>query len=758
VTALWGGGKMKKREIAEATRDGLAMLDMAGRVTAVNPHLEEIFGVGRDELVGKKLAEVLSKLARWEKRADVVGAVEASLEGKSQSPIPITIARKKGEETPVVLSLSPLKDARGQTVQVLAIFRDISELKRMKITEILFKSFLEHTPDLVWFMDKDARYIATSKAHADYLGTSPEEMIGKTDLEFYPKEIAKRWIEDDKRMVRTGVGFVNKEEKIRSPRTGKELWVSTTKLPLYDEDGNVIGTFGVSRDITDRKRMETEVIRERNILKAILSALPIAVYYKDRNCRLTYVSRGFYTQYEKYAKRHHLKVPTNVIGKTDFDLFPREWAEKMIEDDKRVMEAGEPIIDKLEHFTRDGIEQYTLTTKVPIFDEKKKIIGLVGASLDMTEQVRLQKEQARALAEAEAGRVASEVVEGMIDGVIITDLEGRILQMNTASRRMCGTGREDLRGKNVAELLSGEGAPLVPELLDKMIETGRPIRNLEATGVGRDGRKFPILVNASLLRDERGEPSKILIVYRDITELKRAQEELEKAYRELKTLDKMKDEFLTMVSHELKTPLTSMISLLQLLLSDRVGKLTERQKECLELISEDIRRLRNSTDKIVKASILESGEIKLNLREMQLGDLIRRVVRDLRPLAARRGVVLTSRISRLPLIKADEEHLETVIINLLDNAIKFTPRGGKVSISARRRGDDIIVRVKDTGPGIPKENIPRLFEKFFQVDPSVPGSGLGLYICKMIVEIHGGRIWVKSQVGKGTTFTFSLPL
>jgi signal transduction histidine kinase len=192
--------------------------------------------------------------------------------------------------------------------------------------------------------------------------------------------------------------------------------------------------------------------------------------------------------------------------------------------------------------------------------------------------------------------------------------------------------------------------------------------------------------------------------------------------------------------------------------SGKLGKFTKKQKQALKAISAGVKRLSDSVNKLLEISRLELGETKIKLKRLEVANLIEKTVKEMGPVAKQKRLTITQKIAELPMVEADEDMLREVFVNLLDNAIKFTPEGGRVTIEAKREKDDILVAVTDTGVGIPKEAIPRLFERFYKVDYSLPGSGLGLNICKRVVEMHGGRIWVESELGKGSTFFFTLPL
>lgn len=242
-----------------------------------------------------------------------------------------------------------------------------------------------------------------------------------------------------------------------------------------------------------------------------------------------------------------------------------------------------------------------------------------------------------------------------------------------------------------------------------------------------------------------------------LEDMEGARKNLENAFDELESLDKMKDEFLAMSAHELKTPLTPMISFVQMMLDGKLGEISEEQKEGLEIIVNESKRLLTSVNKIMYLTKLESKKLEPRLENLQLRDLIQDTVKGMRQSAIQKKIIFTQKITELPLIKADRDYLRDIVSNLVDNAIKFTPEGGKVSIEAKEKKNHILVEVKDTGMGIATEDIPKLFTMGFQADHSGPGMGLGLDICKKIVDAHGGKIWAESELGKGSTFCFTLP-
>jgi signal transduction histidine kinase len=238
----------------------------------------------------------------------------------------------------------------------------------------------------------------------------------------------------------------------------------------------------------------------------------------------------------------------------------------------------------------------------------------------------------------------------------------------------------------------------------------------------------------------------------------RHEAELRRAHKKLKSVDKLKTEFMNMAAHELKTPLTPMVGYLQLIDKNR---LTSDDRENFEIAVRNTRRLQRLVDDILDIAKLESRVMKFSWEEVDFTRVIGDCVASATPSAQEKGIYLRAMVPRrLPLVRGDFMRLSQVLTNLLSNAIKFTDEGG-VTVRAKRSGDRIVVEVRDTGIGISEKDQRKLFKKFYQTEAGKKkhgGTGLGLAICKQIIKYHGGKIWVRSKFGKGSTFAFSLPV
>lgn len=271
------------------------------------------------------------------------------------------------------------------------------------------------------------------------------------------------------------------------------------------------------------------------------------------------------------------------------------------------------------------------------------------------------------------------------------------------------------------------------------------------------------------IRDETNEVKNVMLVMEDITEVTKLEQEiieankkLMDANKKLKELDKMKDEFLSTVSHELKTPLTPIKTYLELILDEDIGKINEEQRKGLEISLRRAEHLKRLIDDIVDVSRMESKKMKFYMENIDLRNIIENAVRDMKLLANEKQIKILENLPTRPVyVKADEIRMAQVFSNLIDNSIKFSANGGKITINVKKERGNLSVNISDTGPGIPKKHHKKIFEKFYQVDSSTSrafgGTGLGLPICKSIIEKHGGDIWVESKVGEGSTLHFTLP-
>jgi PAS domain S-box-containing protein len=342
-------------------------------------------------------------------------------------------------------------------------------------------------------------------------------------------------------------------------------------------------------------------------------------------------------------------------------------------------------------------------------------------------------------------------LSGMSEGLIAVDIDKRIILFNTVAEELCGREFKEVEGKLVDDIFQ-----LVNEQTKEPLES--PITRALQSGetecgsendvlLSKDSSECPVYTSAAPIREDKGGIIGVVMVFRDVS------------YE--REIDRMKTDFVSSVSHELRTPLTSIKAYTDTILRDS-SMPEETKSQFLVVISEETNRLAALIEDLLEVSRIASGTVKIERVFINIEAVIEKVLTAVKPLAEKKNIRLETKIpDGLPKLQADESKIESVVINLVNNAIKFTPEKGRVSIYIETANNEMLIRVSDTGMGMPKEALPKIFDRFYRVHrpgKQIQGTGLGLSIVKKIVTVHDGRIEVESETDKGTSFTVFLPL
>jgi len=424
-----------------------------------------------------------------------------------------------------------------------------------------------------------------------------------------------------------------------------------------------------------------------------------------------------------------------------------------------VFKASRGIEDiyELTYIRKDGSRFPAIVSVTALRDAQGGIIGYLLIGTDNTARKQVEAEQKildQRLRDQQF--YTRSLIESSIDAIMTTDAQGIITDVNQQMSALTGCTRDELIG---APFKSYFTDPERAEASIKQVLTEGKITNYELTARARDGRETVVSYNAIILYDRERKVQGVFAAARDITEFKHFEQTLQESNEQLRKLEKLRDDLVHMVVHDMRTPLTAIYGFLETLERLEGKSLSEQGREFVQTALASTQVLVEMVSSLLDVSKMEAGEMKLNRTEWDLSTIARDSLAKVAPLKGGRQLTLTGADEPVTVL-ADAEIIARVIQNLLGNALKFTPDDGQVTLGIEP-GDTVRVFVQDTGSGIPPQYREKIFEKFFQVENQTNrkkySTGLGLAFCKLAVEAHGGQIGVDSEAGKGSTFWFTLP-
>ncbi|MFQ6063566.1 MAG: ATP-binding protein, partial [Methanosarcinales archaeon] len=412
---------------------------------------------------------------------------------------------------------------------------------------------------------------------------------------------------------------------------------------------------------------------------------------------------------------------------------------------------------ELEIVTKEG-KRVLLELTVSAIRKSGKIVGVQGIARDITEKRKLEQ---KILEEKEYNE---NVIESSPIAIHVFDENLRVISANKAFYDYSGLKEEEVIGNSIYELLPKQVLEKyeIDKKIIKVMETGETIEDSEVEFKSpRVGERI-LNIKYALVKETGEGAQNVMVMIDDVTEEAKLQKDLEKAYKELKELDKMKNNFINVVAHEIRTPLAIIKGLVGVLEIDKEKNLTEKQKEHLNIIDKNTDILNRLISDMLDLSRMDSGMVELNYEEIDIPHLVKSVVKDFMHDIKKNKQSITLNIPDNLKIYGDEPKISQIFSNLISNAIKYTPDNGKICLNIEERDKDIIVKIRDTGIGISEKDLSKVFERFYLVDADsltreVDRIGLGLSIVKNNVKLHGGNIWVESKLGEGSTFGFTLP-
>ena len=633
--------------------------------------------------------------------------------------------------------------------------------RALHVPVAMLKAVLEATPGATLVLDRSRRVVLANGAMARRFGVEAEAMPGRDSLGFEDapasREVLAARLEVADEVFRTGRGRTFEDE-----RGGRLL--RNRLEPVRDAEGIVRYLVLHSSDVTAEKGIERELGSQIAFREALANCLGSGLVAVDAGHRIVFVNPAFC--------RMSGWDEEELLGTTPpFSFWPRDDSGAVAELYRNVVSGvASPGGYEIPLLRKAGscLPVHMTTAPLVVAGERG---GWLASFVDLTSRVEAE----RALRRSEERNRA--VLETAISPFLLFDLEGRVLEVNGETCRMLGLPRDEVVGRRVSDFVVGAPPGRIEARIAKALSTGSA--RFETRVRAADGRLLDVDVSLSHLPAEGG---RLVCFLHDATEAKAATAELagerellaervaertaelSRANEELARASRLKDEFLASMSHELRTPLTAILGLSDLLLAGGRGALAEPQARAVAMVQESGRHLLALITDILDVSKIGAGKLDLALGWVDLRGVCEAALALVTPSASqkRHALSLEAPPGRT-LFRADERRVKQVLVNLLGNAVKFTPAGGAITLAAVANEDarEVRVTVRDSGPGIAVERREGLFRPFVQLDARLAreheGSGLGLVLVDRLVALHGGRVELESEPGRGSAFTVVFP-
>jgi PAS domain S-box-containing protein len=727
-----------------------------GRLTQVNDAWTKLMGFSAEEALGQTVEElgIIDSETRNKIREELLSKGKI-VQHESN------ISTKNGEKKSILTSAELISIGSGQFSinLVMDITERIKADKKLQESENLNKTLVKHLPQKIFIKDKGSTYIACNDNYADDLGIVSADIIGKNDFDFYPPDLANSYRADDKQVIEQGK-VKNFEEKYLLK--GEERWIHTIKVPYRDSENRIVGILGVFEDITERKVAE-EALRQseeqfRTLFMSIGEGFYISeiIYDNDNNpCDYRYIEVN--PKFEQIVGLNREQL----IGLRYKELVPLDTT-KWLENYFKVAQTGEP--QTYEFYSKEYNKYFETYSYKPTKGQVSVFV------LDITER-KLSEE---ALLQSNA--FIKSIIEQSTQAMWVSDVNGTLILINPSCCELLNITAEEVVGKyNILEDNIVESQGYMP-LVKAVFEDGIPARfeikydTLQLKHLHLKGMAFVFLdVIIFPIKDTNGKITNVVIQHINVTERKRAEEEIKKLNEELELRVKQRTEqleavnkeletFTYSVSHDLKAPLRGIDGYSKLLLDLYGGSLNDEAKSFLSTIRQSTMQMNQLIADLLEYSRLERTQMRKE--KVKIIDLATSITSLYKEELDTRKFILKANIHDYELV-ADSKGLTVAIRNLIENAIKFT-RGKSdpvIEIGCEEKPSSFLIYIKDNGIGFDMKYHKRIFEIFQRLHKveDFPGTGIGLAMVSKAMQRMNGKVWAESTPGIGSIFYIELP-
>ena len=671
--------------------------------------------------------------------------------------------KKNGQEYWESASISPIKNDHDEITHFVAVKQDITERKetekKLKESEERHRMLLERLPESVVVYDMDGKAVYVNPAFEKTFGWSREEVLG-TKINFVPPELEAETKAAIQKMVAAGRETLFFETR-RLTKKGDQLDVRVNTAPFYDPNGLKVGNIVILNDITERKRAEKAIKNSEQRLSQIVNFLPDPTIVVD--------SEGTVVTWNQAMENLSGVKADDMVGKGNFEYalpfygerrpilidLVKNWDAEYGKKYLSVTRDGENLISESYHPSLGGKELYLHATAGLIYDASGGVAGAIESLRDITE-----KKKADDIIRESEERL-SNILKTTNEGFWLIDTDDITLDVNDAMCEILQRSREEIVGKSINDFLDEKNIAIVRKQEGIRSEDEKGLYEVSLSRA--DGTIVPCLVNAAPLLDADGKKIGSFGMFTDITERKHMEDELLDAKYIADEANRAKGDFLANMSHEIRTPMNAVIGMTHLALKT---ELTPKQQDYLHKIQSSANSLLGIINDILDFSKIEAGKMDMESVDFNLDDVLDNLGNLVSVKAQEKEdlEVLFATAQNVPrFLVGDPLRLGQVLINLTNNAVKFTD-SGEIVVSTevvKKQKDRITLKlaVIDSGIGLTEEQAGKLFQSFTQADTSTTrkygGTGLGLTISKRLVEMMGGEIWVDSEPGRGSTFSFT---
>lgn len=732
--------------------DGVVVTDSAGRVTFLNPEAERLTGWQRGDAEGRPLSQVF-RVVNEHTRREVENPVEQVLrDGKvvGLANHTLLIART-GEETPIDDSAAPIGGPGEAEHGVVLVFRDVTEQRLAETERARLAAIVSSSGDAILAKNMEGRIVSWNAAAERLFGYSAAQIIGRSVEVLIPEE---HRFEEASILDRLRKGQPTELiETTRLTRDGRRMPVSVRVSPLRDSEGVIFGASSIIRDLSEVVAARNALAEEKELLATTLSSIGDAVIATDAKAAITFLN--------PVAEKLTGWSLAEAVGMPLVDVFRivNETTRSEV-DNPAIRAMREGVIVGLANHTvlmsRTGAECAIDDSGAPIRDRDGNIVGAVLVFRDVTQR-RLAERNLE-----DARERSRSVIDHVVDGIIAIDETGLIESFNRAAERVFGYDASEVIGCNVRVLMPEPYQREHDDYLRNYTTTGQA----KVIGIGRevlgrrkDGTTFPM--DLAVSEFHAGGRRYFTGIVRDITERKRHEAAMLESEQALRLADQRKNEFIATLAHELRNPLgpiSNSIALLQL-----KGPPEKELVDARRIIERQVQHLSRLLDDLLDVNRLGRRDLEIRRERVTLDAVIASALETARPTIEARRHDLLVEMPKDVILDADPLRLSQVFANVLNNAAKYMDPGGQIRVAAALDGASVTVVISDEGMGIAPEYLPKLFELYAQVplalERSQGGVGIGLWLARKLVELHGGSISAHSEgIGRGSEFRVRLPV